>query len=116
MGSKVAVVDDWRDSLGLSIKEQRRSRMIPEPQQTKQILAAEFWWRRLLEWSMKEVLWLRLRNSPLLRRLYVMQDFAHLMKSESYLLVQLQGMRIFRVAGVWEGLLFASNPRWEIPN
>ncbi len=54
--------------------------MIHEPQQPK-IVAPEFWWRPLLEWSMREALWLRLRKSPLLRRLYARQVFAGPMKA-----------------------------------
>src|SRR6266480_1129083 len=65
---------------------------------------------------MREALWLRLRKSPLMRRLYAMQVFAAPMKSLSYLLVPSQGMRTLRVrSGPGRGLLFELNPRWEIP-
>jgi|HubBroStandDraft_6_1064221.scaffolds.fasta_scaffold545880_1 FkbM family methyltransferase len=65
---------------------------------------------------MREVLWLRLRKSPLLRRLYASQVFTGSMKALSYLLVPSQGTRILRVrGGPGRGLLFELNPRWEIP-
>src|SRR5258705_6161263 len=65
---------------------------------------------------MREALWLRLRKSPILRRLYAMQGFAAPMKSLSYLLVPSQTMRTLRVrSGPGRGLLFELNPRWEIP-
>src|SRR6267142_6701409 len=63
---------------------------------------------------MREALWLRLRKSRLLRRLYAMQAFDGPMKSLSYLLVPSQGMRTLRVrSGPGRGLLFELNPRWE---
>jgi len=65
---------------------------------------------------MREALWLRLRKSTLLRRLYAMQVFAAPMKSLSYLLVPPQKMQRLRVrSGPGRGLLFELNPRWEIP-
>src|SRR5258707_11112873 len=65
---------------------------------------------------MREAIWLRLRKSPLLRRLYTMRVFAGPMKSLSYLLVSSRGIRTLRVrSGPGRGLLFELNPRWEIP-
>lgn len=63
---------------------------------------------------MREAVWLRLRRSRLLRRLYEVPFVAKPMKSLSHLLVPSQATRKLRVrSGAAQGLIFELNPRWE---
>jgi FkbM family methyltransferase len=63
---------------------------------------------------MREVLWLHLRQSTTLRRLYAYPALAGLIRAVSYLLVPSIGQRRLRVrTGPGKGLLFDLNPRWE---
>ena len=63
---------------------------------------------------MREVIWLRLRKSRLLRELYHLPKARGLLKTLSLLLVPNHGTRRLRIrTGPGEGLLFELNPRWE---
>jgi FkbM family methyltransferase len=63
---------------------------------------------------MREILWLRLRTLPFLRRLYAIRALAGPMKSLSFLLVPSRGTRTLRVrSGPGKGLVYELNPRWE---
>jgi FkbM family methyltransferase len=63
---------------------------------------------------MRERIWLLLRNSELLRKLYGFPFFAEPMRLASYALLPSSGQRRLRVrTGPAEGLVFELNPRWE---
>lgn len=63
---------------------------------------------------MRENLWLRLRSSPWLRRLYAFPAAGKPMSFLSYLLMPLGSKRRVRVRnGPGQGLLFEIDPRWE---
>jgi|SRR5271156_4225603 len=63
---------------------------------------------------MREKVWLFLRGSSLLRKLYAIRIFATPMRIVSYLLVPSTGQKRMRVlAGPAKGLLLDVNPRWE---
>lgn len=63
---------------------------------------------------MREVVWLRLRNSQLLRRLSTVPFIAGPMKAFSHILLPSGIRRRLRVrSGPAEGLIFELNPRWE---
>jgi len=62
----------------------------------------------------REKLWLFLRNSRLLRRLYAQRGFAEPMRAASYYLLPARGQKRLRVkSGPASGLVFELNPRWE---
>ena len=63
---------------------------------------------------MRERLWLFLRNSKLLRKLYAQRAFAEPMRVASYYLLPARGQKRLRVKnGPAMGLVFDLNPRWE---
>jgi len=63
---------------------------------------------------MRETLWLKLRRSSLLRKLYAIRIFTFPMKWLSFHLVPSRGTRSLRVrSGPGKGLKFELNPRWE---
>jgi FkbM family methyltransferase len=63
---------------------------------------------------MRETLWLWLRGSPLLRKLYSFSPAHKLMNALSYLLVPSNRKRRLQVRkGPGAGLAFELNPRWE---
>lgn len=65
---------------------------------------------------MREILWLRLRKSKLLRKLYSVPFAAQPMKVLSYWLLPSNKKRKLKVrSGPGEGLVFNLNPRWEMP-
>jgi FkbM family methyltransferase len=65
---------------------------------------------------MREALWLWLRSSGLLRKLYGLPLARKPMSSLSYLLVPSRRKRRLRVrSGPGKGLVFELNPRWETP-
>jgi FkbM family methyltransferase len=62
----------------------------------------------------REQLWLLLRNSKLLRKLYAQRAFAEPMRVASYFLLPSRGQKRLRVRkGPARGLVFDLNPRWE---
>jgi FkbM family methyltransferase len=62
----------------------------------------------------REKLWLFLRNSKLLRKLYAQRAFAEPMRAASYYLLPARGQKRLRVKnGPARGLIFELNPRWE---
>jgi FkbM family methyltransferase len=63
---------------------------------------------------MREELWLRLRNSRIVRKLYSIPALARPMKAASLTLLPSLGQRMLRVrGGLAKGLLLEVNPRWE---
>ena len=63
---------------------------------------------------MREKLWLGLRRSAFLRRLYAIPAFSVLLKWLSFLLLPSSGTKPLRVrSGPGKGLVFELNPRWE---
>lgn len=63
---------------------------------------------------MRDRLWLTLRKSRLLRKLYALRVFAGPMRFASYLLVPSSSRKCLRVqAGLAKGLLLELDPRWE---
>lgn len=65
---------------------------------------------------MRERLWLTLRDSHLLRRLYGMVFLTGPIRAASFLLLPSYSKRLLRVrSGPGEGLLLELNPRWEKP-
>ncbi|MGH9369573.1 MAG: FkbM family methyltransferase [Thermoanaerobaculia bacterium] len=64
---------------------------------------------------MREQLWLRLRNTPLLRHAYAVPGLRQLLSASSRLLVPSSRQRLLRVrSGLGEGLLLRLSPRWEV--
>jgi len=64
---------------------------------------------------MREALWLGLRRSPLLRRLYAIPAFLGPLRWLSFVLLPSYGTRPLRVrSGPAKGLVFELNPRWEM--
>jgi FkbM family methyltransferase len=64
---------------------------------------------------MREIIWLRLRNSWIAKSLYEIPGFARLMKIISYILLPSEYRGRLRVrSGPAAGLIFELNPRWEI--
>lgn len=63
---------------------------------------------------MRERLWLFLRNSKFLRKLYAQRAFAEPMRAASYHLLPARGQKRLRVKnGPARGLVLELNPRWE---
>jgi FkbM family methyltransferase len=63
----------------------------------------------------REELWLKLRQSPILRKLYNQPLLAPAMRTASNLLLPSWTEKILKVkSGIGEGLAFELNPRWEI--
>ena len=63
---------------------------------------------------MRERLWLGLRRSAFLRRLYAIPAFIVPLKRLSFLLLPSSGTRPLRIrSGLGKGLVFELNPRWE---
>jgi FkbM family methyltransferase len=62
----------------------------------------------------RERLWLFLRNSKLLRKIYAQPAFTEPMRAASYFLLPSRGQKRLRVkTGPAMGLVFELNPRWE---
>lgn len=65
---------------------------------------------------MREILWLQLRNSKLLRKLYSIPFATDSMKTLSYwLLPSNKKCKLEVKNGPGKGLIFGLNPRWEVP-
>jgi FkbM family methyltransferase len=63
---------------------------------------------------MREQIWLRLRNSPVLRRLYMMPALAPIMKAASLLVLPSATEKYLEIrSGPGKGLRLELNPRWE---
>jgi FkbM family methyltransferase len=63
---------------------------------------------------MREELWLRLRNSRIVRKLYSIPALARPIKAASLMLLPSSGQRMLRVrGGLARGLVLEVNPRWE---
>src|ERR1700694_4737511 len=63
---------------------------------------------------MREMLWLGLRKSPLLRKLKAIPQLAGPLRWLSFQLMPSRAARMLRVrSGLGKGLMFHLNPRWE---